>query len=202
MMNISSRIVPSRRRQSGMSLFPALMFLLVLAVLGISALNSTVMQEKMVSNAKDSNLAFQAAEAALRDAEADVERNNTFWTPTSFTSTCTGGLCNPPSTWPTPVSLDISKAIDWSNGALTRTYGSQTAAPALPDVAAQPQYVIERIPPPPGLPASPGASIGMGCGAACPPPSAGFAYRLTVLATGARLETRIVLQSTYIVRNS
>ena len=53
-----------------MSLFPALMFLLVLAVLGVSALNSTVMQEKMVSNTKDVNLAFQAAEAALRDAEA------------------------------------------------------------------------------------------------------------------------------------
>jgi type IV pilus assembly protein PilX len=201
-MKTAFRIASSRRHQAGMSLFPALMFLLVLAVLGISALNSTVMQEKMVSNAKDSNLAFQAAEAALRDAEADVERNNTFWQPTSFTSTCTGGLCNPPSTWPTPVSLDISKAIDWSNGALTRAYGSQTAAPALPDVATQPVYVIERIPPPPGLPATPGASIGMGCGAACPPASAGFAYRLTVLATGARLETRVVLQSTYIVRNS
>jgi Tfp pilus assembly protein PilX len=43
-MNMSSRIATSRRRQSGISLFPALMFLLVLAVLGISALNSTLMQ--------------------------------------------------------------------------------------------------------------------------------------------------------------
>jgi type IV pilus assembly protein PilX len=185
-----------------MSLFPALMFLLVLAVLGVSALNSTLMQEKMVSNTKDSNLAFQAAEAALRDAEADVERNKDFWTPTSFTSSCTNGLCMPPSTWPTPNSLDISKAIDWSNDGLTRRYGSQTAAPQLPDVAVQPQYVIERIPPPPGLPATPGSSIGIGCGAACPPAAAGFAYRLTVLATGVRVETRVVLQSTYIVRNS
>ena len=201
-MNVSCRLQPSRRHQSGMSLFPALMFLLVLAVLGVSALNSSLMQEKMVSNTKDSNLAFQAAEAALRDAEGDVERNKDFWTPTSFSSACTNGLCIPPSTWPTPSSLDISKAIDWTNSGLTRTYGSQTAAPQLPDVATQPQYVIERIPPPPGLPASPGASIGMGCGAACPPAAGGFAYRLTVLATGARLETRVVLQSTYIVRNS
>jgi type IV pilus assembly protein PilX len=184
-----------------MSLFPALMFLLVLAVLGVSALNSSVMQEKMVSNTKDVNLAFQAAEAGLRDGEADVEKNKNFWTATTFTPACTNGLCVPPSTWPTPVSLDISKAIDWSNGGLTRTYGSQTAAPSLPDVAAPPQYVIERIPPPPGLPATPGSSIGMGCGASCPPPAAGFAYRLTVVATGARPETRVVLQSTYIVRN-
>lgn len=200
-MNTRCRLQSSRRHQSGMSLFPALMFLLVLAVLGMSALNSTLMQEKMVSNTKDANLAFQAAEAGLRDGEADVQMNNAFWTPTTFSSSCTNGLCTPPSTWPSPSSLDISKAIDWSNGGLTRTYGSQTAAPQLPDVAVPPQYVIERIPPPPGLPATPGTSIGMGCGASCQPPGAGFAYRLTVLATGARLETRVVLQSTYIVRN-
>ena len=200
-MGLSRRAPLTRERQSGMSLFPALMFLLVLAVLGVSALNSTVMQEKMVSNTKDTNLAFQAAEAGLRDGEADVERNKTIWTPTSFSSACTNGLCVPPSTWPSPSSLDISKAIDWTNTGLTRMYGSQTAVPSLPDVAAQPEYVIERIPPPPGLPATPGSSVGIGCGVSCPPPANGFAYRLTVLATGARPETRVVLQSTYIVRN-
>ena len=132
-----------------MSLFPALMFLLVLAVLGISALNSTLMQEKMVSNAKDSNLAFQAAEAALRDAEADVELNNTFWTPTSSRRRAPAAFALRLRPGRRPCSLDISKAIDWTNSGLTRSYGSHTAAPALPDVAAQPQYVIERIPPPP-----------------------------------------------------
>jgi type IV pilus assembly protein PilX len=200
-MNVLRRAPSLPARQSGMSLFPALMFLLVLAVLGVSALNSTVMQEKMVSNTKDANLAFQAAEAALRDAESDVEKNKSFWTPTSFSSACTNGLCVPPSTWPSPSSLDISKAIDWSNTGLTRTYGSQSAVPLLPNVASQPEYVIERIPPPPGLPATPGSSVGIGCGVACPPPANGFAYRLTVLATGVRPETRVVLQSTYIVRN-
>ena len=200
-MDLSCRVPATRGRQSGMSLFPALMFLLVLAVLGVSALNSTLMQEKMVSNTKDVNLAFQAAEAALRDAEGDVERNKSLWTPTSFSSACTNGLCVPPSTWPSPSSLDISKAIDWSNTGLTRTYGSQTAVPLLPDVAAQPEYVIERIPPPPGLPATPGSSVGIGCGVSCPTAINGFAYRVTVLATGARPETRVVLQSTYIVRN-
>ena len=199
-MGLSRRAPSTRQRQSGMSLFPALMFLLVLSVLGVSALNSTLMQDKMVSNTKDVNLAFQAAEAGLRDGEADVERNKTIWTATAFSSACTNGLCVPPSTWPSPSSLDISKAIDWTNTGLTRRYGSQTALPLLPDVAAQPQYVIERIPPPPGLPATPGSSVGIGCGVSCPPPPTGFAYRLTVLATGVRPETRVVLQSTYIVR--
>ena len=183
-----------RARQSGMSLFPALMFLLVLSVIGISALNSTLMQEKMVANTKDLNIAFQAAEAGLRDAEADVSKNVD--TGTAFTSACAAGLCTPPSTWPTPSSADISKVIDWSDAGKTRAYGAYTSAPTLPTVAAQPQYVIEKLS---SLPVSPGGSVGLGCGAGCVH-SGGAAYRLTALGTGARPETRVVLQSTYIVK--
>jgi type IV pilus assembly protein PilX len=179
-----------------MSLFPALMFLLVLSVIGVSAMNSTLMQEKMVSNTKDLNLAFQAAEAGLRDAEFDVGKN--IDATTVFTSTCVNGLCTPPSTWSTPLSTDISKLIDWTDTSKTRRYGTYTAAPTLPTVAAQPQYVVERLSAPPGLPPSPGGSVGLGCGLGCVH-SGGNAYRLTVLGTGARAETRVVLQSTYIV---
>jgi type IV pilus assembly protein PilX len=177
--------------QSGLSLFPAMMFLLVLSVLGVSVLNSTLLQERMTGNTKDMNIAFQAAEAALRDAEADVSLNIT--SGTVFTSSCTSGLCTPPSTWPTPLSTDISKAVDWGNAAQTRTYGSNTGAPALPDVAAPPLYVIEKLS---SLPVGPGGSVGIGVTA---PNSGGTAYRLTVLATGTRPETRVILQSTYLV---
>ena len=177
--------------QSGMSLFPALMFLLVLSVLGISVLNSTLLQEKMAGNTKDTNVAFQAAEAGLRDAEVDVAKNIT--SGTVFTSTCTNGLCTPPPTWPTPLSTDISKAIDWTSSVQTRIYGSRTSAPALADVAAPPLYVIEKLS---SLPVGPGGSVGIGVTA---PNSGGTAYRLTVLATGARPETRMILQSTFLV---
>ena len=179
--------------QAGMSLFPALMFLLVLAVIGVSALNSTLMQEKMVSNTKDTNIAFQAAEAGLRDAEVDVVKN--IGSGTVFSSSCSNGLCTPPSTWATPTSMDISKAIDWSNTALTRSYGVYTASASLAGVAAQPQYVIERLS---TLPVGPGGSVGLGVGA---PNSGGAAYRLTVLGTGLRPETRVILQSTFLVSN-
>jgi len=177
--------------QSGMSLFPALMFLLVLSVLGMSVLNSTLLQEKMAGNTKDTNVAFQAAEAGLRDAEVDVVQNIT--SGTVFTSSCTNGLCTPPSTWPTPLSTDISKAIDWTSSAQTRIYGSHTGAPALADVAAPPLYVIEKLS---NLPVGPGGSVGIGVVA---PNSGGTAYRLTVLATGARPETSSILQSTFLV---
>jgi type IV pilus assembly protein PilX len=177
-----------------MSLFPALMFLLVLSMIGVSALNSTLMQEKMVANSKDLNIAFQAAEAGLRDAETDVSKN--IDAGTAFSSDCVNGLCTPPSTWPSPTSADISKVIDWSDTSKSRAYGTHTNAPTLPVVAAQPQYVIERLS---TLPVSAGGSVGLGCGTACVH-SGGAAYRLTVLATGARSETRVILQSTYIVK--
>ncbi|HTR58582.1 MAG TPA: PilX N-terminal domain-containing pilus assembly protein [Casimicrobiaceae bacterium] len=176
-----------------MSLFPAMIFLLVLAIIGVSVLNNTLVQEKMAGNAKDSNVAFQAAESGLRDAEADVVKNIT--SGTVFSASCANGLCTPPSTWPTPVSMDISKAVDWSNTGVRRIYGSQTGAASLPDVAAQPLYVIEKLS---SLPVGPGGSVGIGASA---PGSGGAAYRLTVLATGTRAETRVVLQSTFLVSN-
>jgi type IV pilus assembly protein PilX len=179
--------------QTGMSLFPAMMFLLVLAIIGVSILNNTLIQEKMAGNAKDSNVAFQAAEAGLRDAEADVVKNIT--SGSVFSASCTSGLCTSPSTWPTPLSIDISKAIDWSNNGIRRVYGSYTGATPLPDVAAQPLYVIEKLS---SLQIGPGDSVGIGISA---PGSGGAAYRLTVLSTGVRPETRVILQSTFLVSN-
>lgn len=185
---------PLSSRQRGISLLPVLLFLLIMAVLGLSALSSGVMEERMVGNAKDMNLAFQAAEAGLRDAESDIAVNIT--TATAFTSACTNGLCTPPSTWAPPTSADISRAVDWSNPALIRGYGAYTSAAALPDVASQPVYVIERLP---SLPITPGGSVGLGL---APPGAGGTAYRITVLATGARPETRVTLQSTFVMRQS
>ena len=146
----------------------------------------------MVGNTKDANLAFQMAEAALREAEVDIVANIT---PTSaFSAACANGLCTPPSTWASPSSTDISKAIDWTNTGLTRRYGANTGSPALALVTQQPVYVIERLS---QLPRGPGRSAGLGV---APPPSAGTVYRITVLATGARTETRVMLQSTYAMR--
>jgi type IV pilus assembly protein PilX len=178
--------------QRGMSLFPAMVFLLVLAMLGIAALGSSAMQERMAGNAKDMNIAFQAAEAGLRDAENDIDTNLTG--ATIFTPACTNGLCTPPSEWATPSSTEIGKVIDWSNAGLTRAYGAYTGAAAFPVVASQPVYVIELVS---KLPPIPGSSVGLGL---TPETPGGRVYRVTVLATGARAETRTILQSAYIVR--
>jgi type IV pilus assembly protein PilX len=47
----------------------------VMTVLGITAMQVTRMEERMAGNSRDVNLAFQAAEAGLRDAEVRIAAN-------------------------------------------------------------------------------------------------------------------------------
>lgn len=56
-------------RQHGAALFVALMFLIILTVIGLSAANVGVLQERMAGNVRETNEAFQQAEATLREIE-------------------------------------------------------------------------------------------------------------------------------------
>ena len=53
-------------KQSGAVLVVSLIFLLVLTVIGVAAMQNTSLEEKMAGNVKDRNLAFQNAESARR----------------------------------------------------------------------------------------------------------------------------------------
>jgi type IV pilus assembly protein PilX len=55
--------------QRGSALIIALVFLLVMTLIGVTAMQGTSQQESMAGNMRDRNLAFQAAEAALRAGE-------------------------------------------------------------------------------------------------------------------------------------
>jgi len=56
-------------RQDGAILVVSLLLLLVMTLLGLTAMQVTRMEERMAGNARDMDLAFQSAEAGLRDAE-------------------------------------------------------------------------------------------------------------------------------------
>ena len=58
------------RRQQGAALVVSLIILLMLTVVGLSAIRDSGIQERMAGNSRDMNTAFQAAELALREAEA------------------------------------------------------------------------------------------------------------------------------------
>lgn len=61
--------IRSFQNQSGAVLLVSLIFLLLLTVIGLSAIQSSTLQERMAGNTRDINAAFQAAEAGIREAE-------------------------------------------------------------------------------------------------------------------------------------
>lgn len=61
--------------QQGASLITSLILLIVISMLGISAAQIALEEEKASRNDRDRQIAFQAAEAALDDAELDIENS-------------------------------------------------------------------------------------------------------------------------------
>jgi type IV pilus assembly protein PilX len=59
-------------RQTGFVLITGLLLLIVMSVVGVSMMNVTRLQTLMAGGAREANIAFQAAEAALRDAESTI----------------------------------------------------------------------------------------------------------------------------------
>lgn len=62
-------------RQQGVALIVALILLVVATMLGLSGIQGTTLQERMSGNMYDRSLAMQAAEGALRAAEAAISAN-------------------------------------------------------------------------------------------------------------------------------
>lgn len=63
-------------RERGAVLYVALIMLILLAMIGIIGLQVTGMQERMASNYRAINLAFQNTEARVRETECGLERMN------------------------------------------------------------------------------------------------------------------------------
>ena len=183
-------------RARGFSLLAILLMMVVLSLLTLGAMNSSILQERMVGNARDRQAALQAAEATLRDAELDIENN--VEADSGFAEGCAAGLCIPPSdTASGPTSAPLWQTVNWASA---RVYGSRTAATALlgPDnlaLSAQPRYVIERLP---SLPPTVGDTAGLSGGTSLAPVLHARAYRITAKASGIRSATVVVLQSVYI----
>lgn len=65
-------LMSSRHTQQGVVLAVALIMLVLITLLGMSAMRSTIMEERMASNSRNDNIAFQLAETTLRQAEANL----------------------------------------------------------------------------------------------------------------------------------
>lgn len=176
----SSHFLP-RNQQRGISLVIVMIFLVILSLLGISAMQSSTLSSRIARNEADRNLAFQAAEAALRDGELDVRNQRFDRSPciegasgcrakrikaqTRFDAACTEGRCAFQSTvapWET--------SSKWTSTGASVSYGAYTGAVAIPIVSAQPRYLLEALP--------------------LPNPT----YRITAVGFGANPSTQVMLQ--------
>jgi type IV pilus assembly protein PilX len=104
------------RRQRGAALFISLLLLTVLTLIGLSAANVGILQERMASNFAQTNLAFQRAEATLRGVEQRVE---------SLSKGGSGGLGEIPI-WAekvAPDGLDIERGDCAMSGAKVADWG-------------------------------------------------------------------------------
>ena len=187
-----------RHGQQGLSLVTTLLFMVAALMLGVSVLSVNVMQERTIGNTKDRDLAFQAAEAGLRDAEEDLIKPGNITLDSAFSFACTNGLCTPPSQRAVPLSVPVHEAagFDWNNDNQVRRYGQYTSPATFPGLAAggQPRYVIEKLGPL-GIPSGESLTrIGL------EPETPAYGYRITARAGGARDETVVILQSIHTKR--
>jgi len=136
-------------RQRGAALAISLILLVVVALLGLTAMRGTIMQQKMASNAHDRELAFQSAEAAMRVAAALLPTS-----PTLIARNCqtSGTVClGNPFTDPNLPAGSIHD-VPVGSAASSSTFDAGALA------AMQPQYVIESM----GSFTNPDSDIGFG----------------------------------------
>lgn len=197
----------SLQRQRGVTLVVVLLLLIASAFLGVSAAVIALQTEKASRGDRDRQVAFQGAEAALIDAQRDIDTAGSTVTarqlvmsPDSalgFPSVDQGTLCNPSSNpagfglckSPLPTATTSWPAVDLSDttaSSVSVPYGRFTGQQfpngeaGLP--AQLPRYVIELMP-----------YVQGGANAQAP----SFAYRISAIGFGTSADTQVVLQVFY-----
>jgi len=127
------------KKQQGVALVITLSMLLLLTLLGVMSIQTTGMQERMARNYRDVNMAFQGAEAAVKEAEDFIESvaNAAAFPESDDSPLCVAGLCNSED------GGERWSGVDWSDGS-TEYVSADTTAIQL-GTAAEPRYVIEYV---------------------------------------------------------
>lgn len=195
--------------QRGASLIVALLMLIAVLLLGISAAQNALQSEKSSRNDRDRQIAFQAAEAALMDAELDIEhspdaahsrssqfsKNSTQGFPSDEEKACGAGdgnlnqgLCRHMHEGEKPTWQSIDFLNEQTSSAASVRYGRftgkifATGKGSLPFRA--PRYVIELM-------------KYNRQGTSADQHGASYFYRVTAIGFGARDNTQVMLQTFY-----
>lgn len=124
--------------QRGVALATALILLIVVTLLGLTAIRGTILQNEMAANQYDRQLAFQAAASALQVARQTILSN-----PGAVAHDCSKPKSGGPN-WEgaclsNPFDLDDNVIKDDIQMVSTSEYQSGA------NMSAQPQYVIESL---------------------------------------------------------
>ena len=135
MLDTKHKIQQSFQKQRGAALILSLILLLVMTLLALSSTRTATMEEKMANNMRDINLAFEAAESGLREAETWIEQQTTDPARSNgnafvYKAGALPNLANRDHAW-------------WTSADHTATYG-EAGSSALEEVHTQPRFVIEH----------------------------------------------------------
>lgn len=122
----------SIKKQSGAVLIVGLVMVLILSVVVIASSKNTLLQQKMSSNMRDKELAFQAAETALKAGEGFLEANSET-TLDNIVFDDTAGY------YVFDSRRDLKEEDDWKNLSPIETQ-------SLFQVIKNPVYIIEQLP--------------------------------------------------------
>lgn len=171
-------------KQNGAALIISLIILLLLTIIGVSGMQTTALEERMAGNMRDKGMAFESAEAALRDAETFME---TVFTLGAFNADGSDGYYD-------NSIRDIWTAVDWDGSNVGNTNKAVTAASAIPGVEPG-KYVIQYVADSMESDISGGVNlnnVGQGTGGGNT-----SIFRITARGTGASGNAAVVLQTLY-----
>jgi len=125
--HMNRHTIPLQTKQAGATLIVSLLILLVMTLLGVTAMQTNILEEKMSGNSQDVSVSLQAAEAAMREAEDYIE---TIVSPAAAFDGSTAWL------YPDGTNVDVKADATWETA---RTYQTGDIA----NVTTRPKYIIE-----------------------------------------------------------
>jgi len=195
--------IKTLERERGAVLVIGLIMLLLLTIIGLAAIRGTDLQERMAGNLRDKNIAFQAAEAALRVGEDKLDATTLpsfvggtlgYWPDlnkqSNYSSLTASGSLWP--YWSGTSGAYRLRPIDWTSAQWTAN-SLQLPASTLSGVSEQPRYTIEKI-----VVSALTANQGSGIDIESLERSADAEfYRVTARGKGGTVDAEVVIQSTY-----
>lgn len=178
-------------KQRGVALIVSLLVLLVLTLIGVTGIVVSVLEERMSGNQRDRNLAFSAAESALKAAELSLDATFAAEALPTFNCSTKNGATK------CPLIEDVSEKSVWSNSDLVTEYVGDLSNSSKVQLKEPPKYMIELLP----LDGNSVGASGMAVSGDGQKISYGnFCYfRITARGVGANSFTVAIVQSIYLV---